>query len=235
MVKEPVADVGESSSGSLETGDRWKKSVGQIDSTCGEDESINDAFMGNYSQGINLHRAWEENRLLGEAELLGCSPDGDVNPVSPRVDTVDSPKIASKNLINTKWADIVTKGPGDPSQPALSLNPDQNVIISDLGGDSASSRTLPSWAETIDKLNSTEAESHDLLNIPLANEEEQSENSDCSLPCSTNEWKKASLGFLTAVLLAKVAGFRVAATLTETVPGWCSATSSLIQKEQTRI
>ncbi|KAK8561941.1 hypothetical protein V6N12_048996 [Hibiscus sabdariffa] len=27
MVKEPVADVGESSSGSLETDDRWKKSV----------------------------------------------------------------------------------------------------------------------------------------------------------------------------------------------------------------
>ncbi|KAK8561942.1 hypothetical protein V6N12_048997 [Hibiscus sabdariffa] len=159
--------------------------------------------MGNYSQGINLHRAWEENRLLGEAELLGCSPDGDVNPVSARVDTVDSPKIASKNLVNTKWDDIVTKGP-------------------------ASSRTLPSWAETIDKFNSTQAESHHLLNIPLVNEEEQSENSDCSLPCSTNEasevckldklslalkfvdlfeflqWKKASLGFLTAVLLAKV-------------------------------
>ncbi|KAK8518716.1 hypothetical protein V6N13_018011 [Hibiscus sabdariffa] len=187
MVKEPVADVEESSSDSSETGDRWKKTVGQIGSPCGEDESFNDAFMGNYSQGINLHRGWEENRLLGEAELLGCSPDGDVNLVSPRADIVDSPKFASNNLGYTKWADIVSIGPGDPSQPALPLNPDQNVFLSDLGGVSACSSSLPSWAETIDKLNSIEAESHDRLNIPSANEEEQSENSDCSLPCSTNE------------------------------------------------
>ncbi|KAK8677892.1 hypothetical protein V6N13_143412 [Hibiscus sabdariffa] len=42
--------------------------------------------MENNSRGINLHRAWEENRLVGEVKLVGCFSSGDVNPVNPRVE-----------------------------------------------------------------------------------------------------------------------------------------------------
>ncbi|KAK8576693.1 hypothetical protein V6N13_015126 [Hibiscus sabdariffa] len=60
--------------------------------------------------GINLYRYWEENRLLGEAELVGCLSEEVVGSVSPKDDNSDFPIGLSQNLNNTKWADIVSKG-----------------------------------------------------------------------------------------------------------------------------
>ncbi|KAK8586602.1 hypothetical protein V6N13_010190 [Hibiscus sabdariffa] len=108
--KVSATDVWESSSDSSEAGNRWRKSDSQSKPLSGNDESLNEAFLGAHSIGINLHRYLEENRLLGEAELVGCLSEEVAGSISPKGYCSNFPVDLSQNLNNTKWVDIVSKG-----------------------------------------------------------------------------------------------------------------------------
>ncbi|KAL4323731.1 hypothetical protein GQ457_11G030540 [Hibiscus cannabinus] len=110
--KVSATDVGESSSDSSEAGNRWRKSDSQSKPINGNDESLNEAFLGAHSLGINLHRYLEENRLLGEVELVGCLSEEVAGSISPEGDCSDFHVDLSQNLNNTKWVDIVSEGLG---------------------------------------------------------------------------------------------------------------------------
>ncbi|KAL4326269.1 hypothetical protein GQ457_11G030670 [Hibiscus cannabinus] len=119
--KVSATDVRESSSDSSEAGNRWRKSDSQSKPINGNDESLNEAFLGAHSIGINLHRYLEENRLLGEVELVGCLSEEDAGSISPKGDCSDFYVDLSQNLNNTKWVDIVSKGLGvcEPDPPLI--------------------------------------------------------------------------------------------------------------------